>query len=181
MKRTPIVVLVIALIAGFAALPAQADVGYGQFGRYSLQQVTCYFNPQYPHLSRVVVQAPLMSSAAVNTNGWVFTGGVYGGGHVQQVGYEAYLYRWNGSQWVYIAYGGLKLGQTGDVLQPVGWHDGFQGGTTAFPSFGRGHYSVALRYRWYANQFTAGGTVEGWAPPVYTPSHSGASNHYCSF
>lgn len=160
-----------------SAAPADAMVSSGNVGASREGGVTCYVNLRYPSLNRVIVQPPTMSSSVVQGGG-TFTvgGGYYGGGyHVQHVGYRAYLYRWNGSAWTYTGVaGGLHTGQTADALQPVGWSDG--NGSSVFSTPGHGYYKVYLRFYWYADSQSAGGSASGWSN-VYEQGRQS----YCAF
>jgi hypothetical protein len=167
-----------ALVASLAsALPAQADAS-GQIGSYEEAGVTCYLDPPRPQNNRVIVQGPHMSSSPVPAGSiFIVGGGWFGGGfHVQKVGYQAFLYKWNGQTWVWTQTGPVFRGQTADALQPVLWSDGIWGGSTVFSTPGRGHYLVYMRYFWFADAQTGAGSAEGFAR-VYEQGRLS----YCSF
>jgi hypothetical protein len=159
----------VALLAAtplLVASSADAMTVSGRAGGFHEGGTTCYVNPSYPSRNRVIVQPPVMSSSPVSNNGTVTVGGgLYGGGnHVQTVGYRAFLYRWNGATWSYTgAYGALHRGSTGDVLQPVLWTTGLNGGSTVFNTPSRGFYRVFLRAYWFADALAGGGTAQGWS------------------
>ena len=148
------------------ASSADAMTVSGSAGGFQEGGTTCYLNRSYPSRNRVIVQPPFMSSSPVGSNGSETVGGGFigGGRHVQQVGYRAFLYRWNGTRWSYTgAYGALHRGSTGDVLQPVLWTTGLNGGSTVFNTPTRGFYKVFLRAYWFADDRAAGGTAQGWS------------------
>jgi hypothetical protein len=161
------------------ASQAHAMVVNGNTGNAREGGVSCYVNRPYPNLNRVMVQPPVMSSSPVQQRD-TFTvgGGLYGGGfHVQQVGYRAWLYRWNGASWAYTGVvGGLHTGQTGDALQPVGWSDGMNGGSTVFNTPGHGYYRVYLRFYWFADQLSGSGDASGWST-----MYENGTQSYCTF
>jgi hypothetical protein len=169
-------------LAALAAAPVllacstQAAFGAGQTGSAAEAGVTCYANPQFPANNRVIAQAPSMSSSPVAANGnFTVGGGMFGGGyHVQQVGYRAYLYRWNGAAWRYTGrYGPLLVGQTADAMQPVLWRGA---SNTVFGTPGHGSYRVFMRYYWFADALAAGGSSEAFAQ-IYEQGRA----RYCHF
>jgi hypothetical protein len=127
--------------------------------------VSCYAFQDRPDLNKVIVDAPLMSSSpvAIGTSPWygVGGGGWYGSGlHPQKVGYQAYLYRWDGQGWAYAETGPLRTGNTQEALQPVTW-DGEAATFFATPSSGA--YSVYVHYYWFGADSSVAGTQGGWA------------------
>jgi hypothetical protein len=158
-------VAVVACVPLLWASSAQALTVSGRVGASREGGTTCYVNPSYPRLDRVIVQPPVMSSSPVNSDTVIIGGGLYGGGsHVQNVGYRAYLYRWDGSKWSYTGvYGALHRGRTGDALQPVLWTDGLNGGSTVFSTPRAGYYSVYLKFWWFADTLSSGGSAQGWS------------------
>lgn len=145
------------------ASSSQAAFAAGQTGSVSEAGVTCYANPQFLAYNRVIVQGPSMSSSPVAANGTVTVGGgMFGGGnHVQQVGYRAYLYRWDGTVRRHTGRRGpLLTGQTADALQPVLWRGA---DSTVLGTPGHGYYRVFMRYYWFADTLAAGGSLGDFA------------------
>jgi hypothetical protein len=170
-----LVIAALACAPVLMAAPAHAFVTTGNVGSSQEGGVTCYVNRAYPSLNRVIVQPPMMSSSMVPHDQFTVGGGFYGGGwHIQQVGYRAYLYRWNGSSFAYTGvYGALHTGQTADELQPVNWSGN---GSTVFRTPARGYYKVSLRLYWFADAKSGSGTASGWSR-LY---EQGRQN-YCAF
>jgi hypothetical protein len=175
--RRILVVTALAVAPVLTAAPADAMSVSGSVGGSTEGGVTCYLNPTYPNLNRVIVQAPMMSSSPVPAGNTFTVGGGWNGGgyHIQQVGYRAYLYRWNGTAWAYTGVAsGLHTGQTADDVQPVNWSVGT--GSSAFSTPGHGSYSVYLRFYWYADSQSPGGTASGWSS-LYEQGRQ----RYCAF
>lgn len=143
-----------ALVGGGAA---HADAPVGQV---SEARVTCYGNPHYPEHNEVIVQPPAMTSS---------------GAHPQRVAYRAVLYRWTGTRLVRDRVGPTVRGSASDTLRAVRWDDA-AGASTWFSTPGSGYYTVHLRYTWFGDSRSVGGTTDAWAA-VY--EHGRAS--YCLF
>lgn len=164
----------ILLVAGSA--PASAYTSRGHIGTFTEGGETCYVNPEFPANNRVIVQPPAMSSSPVADHSVFTVGGSTNGGgfHIQQVGYRAHLYKWNGRAWADTGrYGPLIHGQTGDDLQPVLWRDG---SSTWFSTPGRGYYKVVVALYWFADRQAGGGTLS-FTSTLYEQGR----RRYCAF
>jgi hypothetical protein len=171
-----------ALLALWALASASSAPGgtiRGHIGGAAEGGTLCYRNND-----RIIVRPPYMSSSAILDWSKVTTfvsGGAYGGGwHAQRVEYQAFLYRWNGSNWAWTGRSGpLYTGWTYDALQPVVWDNMDLGGTTVFGYPGRGYFVVYLRLTWKADGLGPGGTWEdfGWSYEYL----NGASAGYCTY
>jgi hypothetical protein len=153
---------------------AHADTS-GVVGSYNEGGVTCYTNQGRPDLARVIVEPPQMSSSPSDTSGPFYVGGgYYGGGfHPQKVGYQATLNRWDGQAWVPVQDGPQVTGNTQDALQPVIW-DGEP--STSFSTPESGAYSVYIRYYWFQDDLSVGGSQENWAV-----EYEQGRSSYCEF
>jgi hypothetical protein len=179
MKRLLLLAVAIgALLVG--ASPAQAALEKG-VGAYAETNTTCYRFPNRPDLNKVIVQPPVMSSSPITIGSsptYTWGPGFVSGFHVQRVGYQAFLYKWNASSnvWVHVQTGPLLLGYAGDRRDLVAWDSGINGGSTWFQTPQRGHYKIALRFHWFADTHAPGGTAEGFGS-VYELGYL----PYCSF
>lgn len=154
-------VAVATAAAGAVLLGGGAAHADGAVGQVSGAHVTCYGNPHYPGHNEVVVQPPAMSSSAAT--------------HSQRVAYQAVLYRWDGAGFVRDRVGPTVEGSASDTLRAVRWDD--RGGASSwFSTPGSGYYTVYLRYTWFPDNQSAGGTSGAWAQ-VYEQGRAS----YCHF
>jgi len=148
--------------------------GEGLIGEVVEGGVTCLpvIDAQGTH--RVIVAPPIMSShgawrqpdgsAPVVVVGGTSHSGPGAGMHRQRVSYQATLYTWNGSGWVWEQNGPVVGGYTGTQAQNPGWDPGAEWSTWFDVAGGDRYYSVYYVFRWVPDELAPQpGILQGWA------------------